>query len=511
MHYILPSRKNQHFSTKLPYGLKRICLLLGILISFLGIQTTPNIAFAGDSDLVIMLDLTGSTSASDLNLEKEATRSLLRYFAALTPKPRVAIGSFNVRDGKATSPTDAARIVPGGDLTSEYGSESAGTGLFGAINTIVNPQGYTDIGAAITVAQTHLENQNSTGARFIILISDGTSNRPGPATYSGCDPCGCSNAQAAASIAATDAKVKGTAIVGVHYVGNAFNSTCPNEPAAGFNFLKNSIVSSESLFLNGTGNLESIFSRISCTVKCDDGNSCTTETCNATTGACESTPSTSDIDGDTIIDCQDTCKGDDRLLGGSCVSTTTTTTGATDCKTSGIYSCSSQGAVACAPINGAAPLCSGCTSSDYSSQLAELESSRNLAARYVQRAAKNLKKSAQSKNALKLYASEIGFGKKAKVLAKNNKTILAAIPQTFVTCTAQTQCSTVFQDLKYQNLQSEADFYATSLKKIQGALKKLNGGKLASADAKAKKALGKAVKDIKRLVSQLPQTHSQCQ
>jgi hypothetical protein len=481
-----------------------------LVLTLTSVGTTVNLAMAGESDVVVMIDNTGSTSFSDLEKEKEATRSLLRFFNNLNPKPRIAIGSFNIREERATNSADAARIVPNGELTSNYGDEATKSGLFGAIDSIQIPDGYTDIGAAITVAQTHLETfaqpNNSTRARYIILISDGTSNRPGVNSYYDCDPCGCPNASASSSIAATSAKDKGTIIIGVHYTGNAFNTTCPNEPAAGYNFLKDNIVSAENLFLNGTGNLQSIFSQISCTLKCDDGNSCTNDSCNATTGQCVSVASTSDLDKDGVLDCQDTCRGEDKLLGTTCIADYQ---GNSDCKVSGIYNCSNQGDLSCTPLDGVTPICSGCTTTTYTDQLKVITSQRQLALRTIKTSLKRFKKLAKNSQAKVKYRKAAKAFARLNVIQKNNTVTLTAIPQEFVSCSSQVQCATIFEDVKYEALQKESKLYMKTLKLLQKQMNGISGAMDKAEQEKTTRVKG-AIGKINKSLAELPKTRNEC-
>jgi hypothetical protein len=473
------------------------------MVTFLfGMVCLSSVVLAQAPDVVVMIDLTGSTSKADLEKEREAARGMLESFRTITPRPRVAVGSFNVTQEKATSAVDAARIQTGAGLTAEYGDRASNTGLFKALTDLPNPDGYTDIGAAINVAQAHLESNPGTGQRFIVIISDGTSNRPGPVSYSGCTPCGCDNAQKATRVAATEAKNKGTVIYGVHYEGNAFNSTCPNEPAAGLAFIKESIVSSSDTFYESVGDLKGMFTKITCAVRCDDQNACTVDSCSPATGQCEFVPSVADSDSDGVLDCRDTCRGNDASLGSFCNNT------ATSCSSAGYFGCNQGGAVECLVDPKALAECTACTEIDVSTSIAAIRAGRISAQKGALGAIKKFKKA--------LKARGIALSKKDKAVEANMKKLFTsgqalvdALPPSFSQCQNMVLCSSVFNDSKYDQLKTEAGYYSSQTKAFQGKLKKLVG----SASKSDKKALGKVKEATGAVISgvdSLPRQYSIC-
>jgi len=453
-------------------------------------------------DVVVMIDLTGSTSKSDLEKEKEAARGMLESFKSITPRPRVAIGSFNVIAEKATSAADAARIQNGAGLTADYGDRAANTGLFKALNDLPNPDGYTDISAAINVAQAHLEGNPGTGQRFIVLITDGTPNRPGQTSYFSCAPCGCDNAYKATQVAANDAKNSGTVIYGVHYEGNAFNTTCANEPAAGLAFIKDSIVSSSDTFYASVGDLKGMFTKISCAVRCDDKNPCTVDTCSTLTGQCEFVPSIADSDADGILDCKDTCRGNDLSLGSFCNNT------ATSCSSAGYFGCNQAGTVECLVDPKAVAECTACTQIDVSASITAINEGRRTAQNGARGAIKKFKKA--------LKAQGLKLGKKDKAIEANVKKIFTSaqavvdsLPPSFAQCQNTVLCSSVFNDSKYDQLKTEVNYYSRITKSFQGKLKKLVG----SVSKSDKKTLGKvkeATSAVVGGVDSLPRQYSIC-
>lgn len=453
-------------------------------------------------DVVVMIDLTGSTSKADLEKEKEAARRMLESFKSITPRPRVAIGSFNVTVEKATSAADAARIQSGAGLTADYGDRVANTGLFKALNDLPNPDGYTDISAAINVAQAHLESNPGTGQRFIVLISDGTPNRPGQTAYYSCAPCGCNNAYKAAQVAATDAQNKGTVIYGVHYEGNAFNTTCPNEPAAGLAFIKDSIVSSSDTFYASVGDLAGMFTRISCAVRCDDKDPCTVDSCSTATGQCQYVPSIADSDSDGVLDCKDVCRGNDASLGSFCNNTSTS------CSSAGYFGCNQAGLVECLVDPKAVAQCTGCTQVDVSASITAINAGRRVAQKGARGAIKKYKKALKARG-LSLGQKDKAIEANVKKLFTSGQAVVDSLPPSFAQCQNTVLCSSVFNDSRYDQLKTEVNYYSKITKSFQGKLKKLVG----SAAKSDKQTLGKVKEATGAVVSgvnALPHQYSIC-
>ena len=331
-------------------------LLVSLLFALLSAAAQSPVA-----KIVIMMDLTGSTSPSDLEIEKNAARSLLNTFSSApeSSRPYVAIGSFRVTD------FGPAMIIPGAELTNAYGSPTPASGLYQVIDSIVEIGGYTDLAAAINVAQGHLNASSVVGPSYIVFISDGTPNRPGAPEYTNCDECGCQVAYAATNAAATAAEQLGTKIFGIHYAGNGV-AICngpglEREPLKGMAFMREEIATNPAYYYQGNGDLSGVFSQVSCAISCDDNNPCTRDSCNETTGACEYSELLGDIDGDNVVDCQDRCIGNDALLGTACSLTNHPNP---SCHRLGSYACSSQGSVACIG-SGVVPSleCFGCATS----------------------------------------------------------------------------------------------------------------------------------------------------
>ncbi|MCB0331097.1 MAG: VWA domain-containing protein, partial [Bdellovibrionales bacterium] len=251
-----------------------------------------------DADIVVMLDVTGSQSAADIQIEKDAMVALLDFFSAATIKPRIAIGSFNCPPTTVANPctTGAARILPGGSLTNSYGDKVAKTGLYGVIDALVGElpngdgRGRTNLEAAINVAQAELATSGLPEDDYLILVTDGIPNRPDDAPPGSCvsgnpDPfttCNCLPARTVSSAAATAAETSliGTTIFTIGYIGNAGGSSCnANDEMVAANFLQNEIASDPSRYFEGNADLSGIFEQIMRDISCDDNNPCTLDNC----------------------------------------------------------------------------------------------------------------------------------------------------------------------------------------------------------------------------------------
>lgn len=228
------------------------------------------------ADIFIMLDRTGSVSASERTLEAQAANSLINLLGTLNNGQRVAIGRFS-----GTNSTNAELVTP---LTTVTPANIAT--LQGNVSTALNSQGgNTNIASAINVAQTELAANAVTSNKVIILISDGQANRPA------------GTAVADAVSAANTAKTAGTRIITV-----AFDASGSSDAAVGGRGLlaqlasqpsdddtTGSVSDAERNAENGDGDdffiaptseaINAVFSQISNTITCNDGDPCTADTC----------------------------------------------------------------------------------------------------------------------------------------------------------------------------------------------------------------------------------------
>jgi hypothetical protein len=266
-----------------------------------------------------MIDATGSINSFEMDQQRNAVKVLLNFFKTATIKPRVSIGTFNVTTGPD------ARILA--SLTANYGQQSPATGLYHILNSSLPyyGEGWTDIGAALAVAKSELEtNAPASTSRYILIVSDGITNYP-----SGNSPDQCSSGNPGL-VAATSADVAES--VGIDIIAVRFGNDFPCPVGTGSNFLKDVIATTQALFYEGNANLSGIFTQISQSIVCDDGDVCTRDSCVGTT--CTSAPITGDADGDGVSDCQDKCPGaNDNLIGLNCAV--------------GIGACQGQGSKVC--------------------------------------------------------------------------------------------------------------------------------------------------------------------
>ncbi len=267
--------------------------LLGLSVLLATTTTTTsaeplNCTAAGRARIVIMLDQSGGNSSADLAKERNAATTLLKYFSTLNPHPYVSIGTFNVLNEDQDPPD--ARILA--HLTQEYGSEVDSTGLSGAIASVVNSEGPTNLKAALDTARIELNTLMNGERAYVILISDGIANRPGVGKYDQCSACGCDNATQAASNAADllEASPNYAHIFAIHYSSGGYDCSAQGQPEAGYSVMRNVIATapSETYFYEGNTGLSGVFSSIASAVACEDDNPCTADSC--TTSGCVHEP-----------------------------------------------------------------------------------------------------------------------------------------------------------------------------------------------------------------------------
>ena len=496
-------------------------LSLGLFFIGLSCSFTPIAANAQTpTDIVVMMDLTGSTSPTDLELEKNAARSLINSFASSSFKPRISIGTFNVANLSALDATNAARILPGGELTANYGVQASGTGLFGIINSINSTVGYTDLSAAIAVAKNHLlDNAVVGGFKYIVIISDGTPNRPGggsgPDDYLACGECGCGNAYQAASIATANAEASGIKIVAVHYAGNgqfagANTPVCGEEPQKGQDFLKNQIATTPDLYFAGTANLNGAFAQISCSISCDDGNPCTQDYCSAETGACVSVPQTTDFDGDGVLDCQDQCRGDylgyngnDALLGRNC------TSGVDACATTGTYACGANGLITCSgvPLNIAA--CFSCTNVDNRPALSAITAIAKRQYSNIRRLAGLLNRAAPRDRTTREIVGSVNTENTS--LNKLGIAMLQSVSPSVSRCGNTERCVTVSDNARLDTVLAQQLRFKVLGDKVYSRMRKYRfDSKTTKLIRSVRSTYAKDTTRVKSLITAMPKTRSEC-
>jgi hypothetical protein len=263
------------------------------------------------ANVVIMLDLTGSILTPALVAEVAGAKALLEVFSNGDPRPLVAIGTFNgpcaAGNGQGCAEiVDGARIKAG--LTDSYANLNLALDQILIDEQLGNrpANGLTNLKAAIDVAQSILpvpETANS--PNYIVVVSDGIPNRPrctDPPNGPPCCPqdqnqyCICSVSDNAAANAADSAEAAGTDIFAIHYEGD---HSCSGEPAAGIQFMRDSIATSSAFFIDGdtadiAGDYDLIcaFHGVVQSISCDDGDPASRDCCRnaecAHGAACES-------------------------------------------------------------------------------------------------------------------------------------------------------------------------------------------------------------------------------
>ncbi len=283
-----------------------LCLVLCLAISDVNAQQC---GASIDADIVILIDRTGGLSEEEIQLEKDAAISLLDSLEAGVGSARVAVAT--IEQDNSVSPAALGGIVPNGSLTTNYDS------LRTVINSISNEgDGLTNLAGAIDLAQLELDANGRPGSeRYIVLMSDGVPNQP---FSDGCDLCDCPFADVAANVASSVAESKGTRVFGIHFAGTAV--FCPDEPSAGFEFLRDELVTStasNSFFFDGNSDLNGVLELIAGEVACDDGLDCTADICDSGSNSCIFDEFDTDSDG--VGDCSDQCPADpEKMMPGEC-------------------------------------------------------------------------------------------------------------------------------------------------------------------------------------------------
>ena len=203
---------------------------------------------SSDADIIIAFDFTGSTSAFNLSEQKRAANELLDFFESAAIRPNIGYVTFNTRNAL---PDLHARTVQ--TITSDYDllrnlvDENLDNGEIAGVGGDPVAAGGTHIGAAIDAAQAELAaNANPATTNYMILISDGDTNRPSQLVT--CNSCSCPESEELAAAASQSAIATGTILFTVHYNGSDF---CPmeNGEVSGRYFLREEVASSPELSL----------------------------------------------------------------------------------------------------------------------------------------------------------------------------------------------------------------------------------------------------------------------
>ena len=201
-----------------------------------------------DSDIVVMIDVSGSIEDDVLGNVMDGVRALLASFASNNPRPRVAIGVFS----------GVGQILDGANLSNDYAIAGSGP-LYTALASLsrINPSG-TVVSAGLAAAQAELDAHGVASTQdYIILITDGCTDTD----------------DIDAAIQVRNAAVaKGTEFFAIH-VGEF----CPESV-----FLQDQIASGAGYYYEGSTELSGVAAKISGQVWfCYDGNPCTKDWCDA--------------------------------------------------------------------------------------------------------------------------------------------------------------------------------------------------------------------------------------
>jgi len=257
-------------------------LCLGILPS-LQAQPAPTQCGQQAADIVIMLDRTTSVSGTARVAERDAANSLLASLAGSGAAHNVAIGRF---------PDSNSEPYPAGIRAALQNVNTNLVTLQTAVtNAMASSSGNTNLASALNVAQAELVSVRGTHSeKIIILISDGEPNRGGST--------GVTNAQAAIN-AANTIKTAGTRIVTIAFDSSGSSSADVNgrillaqlatQPSSD-NTGSDAVTDAERATENADGDdffiaptsdgIQSVFSAVSQTISCNDGNPCTRDMCN---------------------------------------------------------------------------------------------------------------------------------------------------------------------------------------------------------------------------------------
>ena len=350
-------------------ALSSSCLITSLFVAF-ALFATPFAALAqpqvcgpaAAKDIVIMLDLSGSQSAATIAQQKAAGLVFINAFASYAVKPNIAVASFNssCNCSNAAGSIDPCDGEEGASAVDCYNNPSliearvdaplsrnytlasqklaVGSGIVGQ-GPDGRGKGGSNLKRAIEVVQAHLAAAgNSAYANNLVLLSDGQTNLPGYylVPLAQCDNCACPIAQVPpASQAAQTARSAGTTIF------TAFSSPAPC--GNGASFLQNQIASNPSYHFSAPSSISLIMPLLTDQLTCNDGLSCTVDSC--VSGVCQFV--SGDSDGDGVNNCNDQCVGNNSLIGNPCdgADSDNCASGIWQCPIGGSISCSDDAAV----------------------------------------------------------------------------------------------------------------------------------------------------------------------
>lgn len=350
-------------------------------------------------EIFLMLDFTGSSKAIYVDAEKTAVRQLLDYYESVDKKPRIALGRFN---------TEASVEVK---LTADYDLIRQGLDALPDAGT-----GGTRIDVGLKTAREYMTAESTAmKPKYIVLFSDGLTS-----------------AATEAKKQANMIKDEGSYIFAIHYPAKKDESKmAPGEELMRF------LASSPNVdfYRSVEDDLPSALKTISHNIVCEDGNPCTSNVCELSSGTCKMTEP--DSDGDGVKDCNDICPNQDDSLVDRATLKDKDGDGVIDCQDScpsdfkkvvpGLCGCGAPDedlnhdgyidCLSCAPLN------NGQTKASLKKALA---SQKKLVSKFAARLYRSHIKKAEKTAKKSLKA--------AKVLAKEGIKLISALPDAEMTC-----------------------------------------------------------------------------
>ncbi len=262
------------------------------------------------TDIMVMIDASSSTEDGDFRKSLNAVNELVNFFEGSPIRPRIGVGTFvdgrdfDAQGNRIESDGIGARVDIG--LTSNYDELRAD--LYDDTK-VYNGEHRTPVSVGIAVARDHLLASQPNRNKYLILITDGWTNKPDQGACEGgsnCNGSPCANGASSASCicccgpARTEAeaealvaKENSVRILVAHYIGQNEN-TCSTSSESddvtnAKQWLENNIAHTPGDFFENPGEvgnlgLECPFIQIAELINCDDGVPCTTDLCVA--GVC---------------------------------------------------------------------------------------------------------------------------------------------------------------------------------------------------------------------------------
>jgi hypothetical protein len=244
--------------------------------------TNPNVA--GRGNVVFMIDVTGSQSASGLGKILSGVNAFVDRASAanVTVKPRIAVGSFNTPCTNFDEPCvndldgEARMITVLSDIYSDIRfAIGANTQIVAELNT------GTNISAALSTAQTALnQGRNPNFQDYVVLVTDGDPNFPG--YYQDgellCNNSFCPRAENAARTIATQLRNANVKVFTVPFTSVPYSGDGPAYLTSGIAY--NAMFAFGAINSNTSQTaINQLFGQIFDQIVCNDNRDCTADFC----------------------------------------------------------------------------------------------------------------------------------------------------------------------------------------------------------------------------------------